>query len=94
MPRTFAFNFEVWDRLISTLYESRGHWVAYVYRLDRDGRAVRPYLTRCEASKDLPMMRRDEFGGGEFEILIRQGRRLKFAGRIAVESFRRRGSTT
>lgn len=75
---------DVWERLWETLAKSRGRWVAYIYRVDRDGRAIRPYVSKCYATDELPTMLRDELNGGEFEVMIRSGRTIRFSGRIAV----------
>jgi len=75
---------DVWERLHAVLYESRGRWLAYVYRISKDGHVVRPYIAKCDASEDLLMILRDEFDGGDFEIIIRSGRIMRFSGRIAI----------
>jgi len=74
----------VWDRLWNTLYGATGESIAYVYRVDRHGKILRPFLVRCEATPDLPMMLRDEYGGGLFRVLIRRSREMQFSGTVAV----------
>ena len=76
--------FDVWDRLWEALYESQGEWIAYIYRVDPEGRLVRPYLRKCAAWESLPDMLRDELGGGDFVVMIRSGRKMRFSGRVAV----------
>ena len=75
---------DVWDRLWSVLNEEGEELLAYVYRIDRRGQVIKPYLVKCEAWPRLPQMLRDEFGGGRFLLLIKSGRTMKFAGRISV----------
>ena len=82
---------DVWMRLDDALEQSEGEWLAYIYRVDRNGHAVRPYLRKTSAWPGLLYMLRDDLNGGEFEILIRAGRSMKFAGRVSViEGFGRR----
>lgn len=73
-----------WDRLWETLYGADGESIAYVYRIDRQGKTLCPFLVRCPASPDLPLMLRDEYGGGLFRVLIRRGRAMQFSGTVAV----------
>ena len=89
MAQSYAWNrgslgFDVWDRLWEALYESQGEWIAYIYRVDNEGRLVRPYLRKCAAWESLPNMLRDELGGGDFVVMIRSGRKMRFSGRVAV----------
>jgi len=76
--------FSVWDRLCYTLDAATGESIAYVYRVDRHGEILRPYLVRCEATPDLPMMLHDEYGRGLFRVLIRRRRKMQFSGTVAV----------
>ena len=73
-----------WDRLWDTLYRADGECIAYVYRIDRQGKILRPFFLRCVATPDLPMMLRDEHNGGLFRVLIRRGREMQFSGTVAV----------
>jgi hypothetical protein len=72
------------DRLWETLDGATGESIAYVYRVDRHGKILRPFLVRCEATPGLPMMLRDEYGGGLFRVLIQRGREMQFSGTVAV----------
>lgn len=70
---------------MTALYDRGDAAVAYVYQVDAQGIAKKPYLVSCEPWPGLPEMLRDKYGGGEFRILIRSGRAMKFSGRIAIE---------
>ena len=75
---------DVWDQLWTVLYGGERGLLVYVYRIDALGEVVRPYLMKCEAWPGLLRMLRDEFGGGGFLLVVKSGRRLRCAGRIAV----------
>lgn len=75
---------DVWCRLEQITCEENYDRVTYVYRLDRDGKPVKPYLTKLFADRYLLDTLRDDFGGGKFRLMIRQGRRLLFSGKISI----------
>lgn len=74
----------VWDQLWEMLYRADGESIAYAYRIDSHGEILCPFLVRCTATPDLPIMLRDEYGGGLFRVLIRRGRAMQFSGTVAV----------
>ncbi len=76
---------DIWDRLWAYLAASHLRDVVYVYRIDEDGRPIRPYLLRSHATEELPYILRDKYGGGAFKILIRRGKKMLLSGRIAIE---------
>jgi hypothetical protein len=76
--------FDVWDRLWKVLHDGDRESVVYAYRINAQGEVTKPYLVKCVAWPGLLKMLRDEFGGGDFLLLIKSGRTMKFSGRIAV----------
>lgn len=77
-------DFNVWDRLWRILDAGGDELLVYVYRIDRRGQVMKPHLVKCEAWPGLPQMLRDEYGGGHFQLLIKNGRKMAFSGRIAI----------
>jgi len=63
--------------------EERYDRTAYVYQLE-SGKLVKPYLTKLFADRYLLDTLRDDFGGGDFRLMIRQGRKLIFSGDISI----------
>ena len=61
----------------------------YVYRLRRSGKAEKPYLFKStgffDSDTELFAYLRDEFKGGEFRILIRDGSTMVYSGEIGIE---------
>lgn len=75
---------DTWDKLWSHLEAGNGASVVYVYRLDAKNQSQKPYLLRYSARPQLPEILRDEYGGGDFLILIRRGRKMTFRGKISI----------
>jgi hypothetical protein len=76
--------FDVWDRLWHVLHDGDRESVVYAYRINARGEVMKPYLVKCSAWPGFVTMLRDEFGGGDFLLLIKSGRTMTFSGRIAV----------
>jgi hypothetical protein len=77
---------KVWEKLWNILDEARDNRVAYAYRLSgRNGKPVRPYLDRFYADRYLIGILQDDFGGGDFQVMIREGRKMIFSGKISIE---------
>ena len=61
----------------------------YVYRLRRSGKSEKPYLFKStgffDSDSELIAYLRDEFGGGEYRILIRDGSTMVYSGEIGIE---------
>lgn len=74
----------VWERLWTVLYTSSDHYQAYVYRLDAAGQSIGSYIWRGPAWPELPEILRDAFLGGDFRVLIRNRRKMVFAGNISI----------
>ena len=77
---------DVWDRLEYIMSEENYERVVYTYRLGLQGKPIKPYLTKLFADRNLLNTLRDDFGGGEFRLMIREGRKLIFSGEISIYS--------
>ncbi len=59
---------------------------AYVYRVDRFERSIKPYAKKYWLpGVDLIWCLQTELGGGLFRVLVRAGRVMKFAGLVGAE---------
>ncbi len=54
------------------------------------GKTIKPYLAKWGMHADLLYSLRDNFGSGEYHLMIRQGKTMLFTGTIGVECPRRR----
>ena len=77
-------NDQVWEKLWTVLESNDEEAIVYIYRLDSHGKAIKPFLLKCEIWPELPDMLRDEYGGGEFKLLIRKKRTMVFSGKIGI----------
>jgi hypothetical protein len=77
-------DYDTWDKFWEILYEADDATVVYVYRLDQNGKPIKPCLGRFIAWGGLPAMLRDEHGGGKFKILVRKGRTMVLSGFISI----------
>ena len=59
--------------------------VVYAYRLDENEKPVKPYCLRDQASFDVLDRLSNEFGGGDFKLIIRKGRCMLFSGSLGIE---------
>ena len=75
---------KMWDRLFELLAKDDCRQTVNGYRLDRFGKAIKPYLFRRCMHDGLLDTIRDEYGPGEYRLLIRQGRRMVFSGDIGL----------
>jgi len=73
-----------WERLWSALDDPTGIRQVYVYRLGPTVADNRGYIWKGYAWPELPEMLRDKFDGGDFRVLIREGRRMVFSGVISI----------
>jgi len=83
----------VWERLWRALDDPAGNRTVYVYRLRTGRKRPNPHIWKGFAWPNLPEMLRDEFGGGDFRVLIRDGRRMVFGGEISIEAPHKRNSS-
>ena len=79
-------NDQVWGKLWKILDLRDEQAVVYVYRLNSSGETMKPCLLKCEAWPGLPSLLRDEYGGGEFKLLIRKNRTMIFSDKIGIIS--------
>lgn len=75
---------DAWDKLWDILENDTIEGVVYIYRVNRYGEIVKPFLHKCEIWRGIPNMLRSEYGGGEFKLFIRQGRKMIFSGQISI----------
>jgi len=61
----------------------------YVYRLFNSGKTQKPYLFKStgyfDSDSELFSYLRDEFGRGEYRVLIRDGSTMVYSGEIGIE---------
>ena len=77
----------VWERLWSALDDPFGRRRVYVYRASSGRKGRTSYIWKGFAWPGVPEMLRDDFDGGDFRVLIREGRRMVFSGNISVAPF-------
>ena len=81
---------EKWLRLFNYLDENNSDLDLYVYRIDSRGRRQKPNIWHTFPHSGLLETLRDEHGGGQFYIMIRDGSTMVFSGKFAVEGIRYR----
>ena len=74
-----------WERLFKLLEDDDWEQTVYVYRLDLLGRTVKPYSAKWGMHAGLLDSLREEFGTGEYHLMIREGKTMVFTGTIGVE---------
>ncbi len=75
---------DTWDKLWEILAQESDAFTVYVYRLDANDRPIIPYLLKYPAWSCLPARLRDEYGGGGFRVIVRQGRTMELSGTIRI----------
>ncbi len=75
---------KMWDRLYVLLAKDDDRQTVYGYRLDRFGKAMKPYLFRWYMHDGLLESIRNQYGPGEYRLLIREGRTMVFSGVIGL----------
>ena len=73
-----------WNRLFIVLGEDDAGMTVYGYRLDYRGKAIKPYLFRWPCHTWLLESIRDEYGPGDYRLLIRKDREMVFGGSISI----------
>ncbi len=61
---------KMWDRLFRLLAEDDDRQTVYGYRLDRFGKAMKPYLFRWYMHEDLLEIICHQYGPGEYRLRI------------------------
>ncbi len=74
-----------WERLYRLLAQDDWDQTVYVYGVDAAGKTTPPYLAKWGMHADLLDSIRDEFGSGEYHLMVRQGKTMIFTGTIGVE---------
>ena len=73
-----------WERLYQLMHREGFNRIAYIYRLNSDGKSQKPFLTKLYPDDRMLDVLRDEYGGGDFRLLIREGRKLVYSGEISI----------
>ncbi len=76
----------MWERLWMILAEDDWDQTVYVYRVDRSGRTVKPFLAKWPMHSDLLESIRDDFGAGEYHLMIRQCKTMRFSGSVGLRA--------
>ncbi len=74
-----------WERLYKLLDQDDCEQTVYVYRVDSSRRKITPFLAKWGMHAGLLDSLRDEFGTGEYHLMIRQGKTMVFTGTIGVQ---------
>ncbi len=75
----------MWERLYMLLAQDDWDQTVYVYRMGATGKTIKPYLAKWGMHGGLLDSIGDEFGSGEYHLMIRQGKTMLFTGTIGVE---------
>ncbi len=73
------------ERLFRLLEQDDWEQTVYVYQVDSSGRKITPFLAKWGMHTGLLDSLRDEFGSGEYHLMIRQGNTMLFTGTVGVE---------
>ena len=66
------------------LFNENEKQTLYVYRVGPDGQPIKPHLLQTSPYEGLLETLRDGYGGGDFRIMIRVGRKMIYRGDIAI----------
>ena len=69
------------DKFIEIICKNDPEMVAYIYRLDTQGRVIKPYWLKLIANEKMPRHLQAK-GGGDYRIIIRRRRDIKFSGTL------------
>ena len=81
---------DVFDKLFLAFRDDERTWrqTIYAYRISDSGMLIKPYLFRStgviDNDSELFELLREDYGGGNFRIFIRDGSRMVFSGDISV----------
>jgi len=73
------------DRLFQLMALDDWEQTVYVYRINNAGRTIKPYVAKWGMHSGLLDSIRDDFGTGEYHLMIRHGKTMVFTGTIGVE---------
>jgi hypothetical protein len=74
-----------WTRFLDALDQDEGDQTAYIYRIDSQGRVIRPFIQKLPANSAL-ITHLCGIGGGQFRVIIRRGRTMVYSGRVAFQA--------
>ena len=74
-----------WERLYKLIAQDDWEQTVYIYRVDGAGRKIKPFRAKWGMHAELLNSLRDDFGSGEYHLMIRQGNTMLFTGTIGVE---------
>ncbi len=74
-----------WERLYTLLAQDAWEQTVYVYGVNDAGGIIKPYLAKWAMHSDLLESIKDQFGTGEYHLMIRDGKTMVFTGTIGVE---------
>ncbi len=74
----------IWQRFYLIVAEDNWDQIVYGYRVDQFGKKITPYLFKWAMHADLIESIRQEYGGGIYHLMIREGRTMVFSGSIGI----------
>ncbi len=75
----------MWERLFKLIAQDDWEQTVYIYRVDGAGRKIKPFRAKWGMHAGLLDSIRDEFGTGEYHLMIRDGKTMVFTGTIGVQ---------
>ena len=84
LPYVYTGDYHLEEKLLGLLHAGDQRLTVYVYRA-KDGRLIKPYIRKCCPYEGLVEDIRDEYGSGQYAIIIR-GKTMVFAGIIGIEA--------
>jgi hypothetical protein len=73
-----------WMRLHDLIDDDNWDQIVYIYRVGANGQKITPYVAKWNMHAGLLDSIRDEFGTGEYHLMIRDGKTMVFTGTIGV----------
>ena len=83
LPHIYADTNRLDENLMRILDEEDERLTVYVYRARHDW-PVSPYLRKCHPYSELEADIRDDYGAGQYAIIIREGQTMIFSGTMAI----------
>jgi len=74
-----------WERLHRLLAQDDWDQTVYVYAVDASGKMTKPCIAKWGMHAGLLDSIRDDFGSGEYHLMIRRGKTMLFTGTIGVQ---------
>jgi len=73
-----------WMRLHDLIDDDNWDQIVYIYRVGANGQKITLYVAKWNMHAGLLDSIRDEFGTGEYHLMIRDGKTMVFTGTIGV----------